>query len=91
MQEILKYLRQRGERLDCEIAAGTGIPLVEVRLYLSEMSKRGDVIACHSTRFIDGKKSEGVLCRVAGYTPHAAPGRKPTVKARKGGAGHSGV
>jgi DNA-binding transcriptional ArsR family regulator len=91
MQEILKYLKQRGERLDCEIAAGTGIPLAEVRHHLSELSKRGDVIECRSTRFIDGEKREGVLCRIAGYIPQAAPGRKPTAKARKGCDGHSGV
>jgi len=51
-----------------------------VRLYLSELSKRGDIIACHTTRFTNGKKVEGMLCRVAGYTPSASPGRKPKAK-----------
>jgi len=90
MQDVLKYLKQRGEGLDAEIAAGTGIPLAEVRRQMSELAKRGDVVACHSTRFIDGTKSEGMLCRIAGYTPHAAPGRKPSVKAHKEGDDHSG-
>jgi hypothetical protein len=77
MQTILKYMKARGEQLDAEIAAATRIPLKDVRLYLSELSARGDVILCRSTRFIEGKKSEGMLCRIAGFIPAASPGRKP--------------
>ena len=80
LKEIFNYLKQKGERLDTEIAAATGIPLADVRIHLSELSKIGDVIMCHTTRYIDGKKIEGMLCRVAGFTPTAAPGRKPKAK-----------
>ncbi|MDA8127221.1 MAG: ArsR family transcriptional regulator [Betaproteobacteria bacterium] len=80
MQKIHAYLKGRGEQLDSEIAAATRIPLEDVRAYLSEMSKRGDIIACHTTRFIKGKKSEGMLCRISGYIPPAAPGRKPKAR-----------
>ncbi len=80
MKEIFNYLKQKGERLDTEIAAATGIPLADVRVHLSELSRIGDVIMCHTTRYIDGKKIEGMLCRVAGFTPTAAPGRKPKAK-----------
>lgn len=75
-QKILKYLKEEGEQLDTEIAAATRIPLADVRLYLTELSKNGDIIMCHSTRYIDGKKSEGMLCRIAGFTPTVGPGRK---------------
>ncbi len=81
MQKIHQYLKDRGEQLDSEIAAATRIPLEDVRVYLAELSKRGDIIACHTTRFSNGKKVEGMLCRVAGYTPSASPGRKPKAKA----------
>jgi hypothetical protein len=81
MQAILKYMKARGEQLDAEIAAATRIPLKDVRLYLSELSARGDVILCRSTRFIEGKKSEGMLCRIAGFIPVASPGRKPGARA----------
>ncbi|MBI3433412.1 MAG: ArsR family transcriptional regulator [Hydrogenophilales bacterium] len=77
MQKIHAYLKTRGEQLDSEIAAATRIPLEDVRVHLSEMSKRGDIIACHTTRFIKGRKIEGMLCRVSGYIPAASPGRKP--------------
>ena len=80
MQKIHAYLKTRGEQLDSEIAVATRIPLEDVRVYLSEMTKRGDIIACHSTRFINGKKIEGMLCRVSGYIPAASPGRKPKAK-----------
>jgi spermidine synthase len=81
MQKIDAYLKTRGEQLDSEIAEATRIPLEDVRRYLAEMSKRGDVIVCHSTRYIEGRKTEGMLCRVSGYTPAASPGRKPKAKA----------
>jgi hypothetical protein len=81
MQTILKYMKARGEQLDAEIAAATRIPLKDVRLFLSELSARGDVILCRSTRFIEGKKSEGMLCRIAGFIPVASPGRKPGARA----------
>lgn len=81
MQTILKYMSGRGEQLDAEIAAATRIPLDEVRLHLSELSNRGEIIACHATRYVKGKKIEGILCRVAGITPAASPGRKPKARA----------
>ena len=81
MQEILKYLKDRGEQLDSEIAAAMGMPLESVRRHVSALSARGEVMTCQSTRFSDGKKVEGLLCRIAGYIPPAAPGRKPKAKA----------
>lgn len=80
MQKIHAYLKSRGEQLDSEIAAATRIPLEDVRVHLSEMAKRGDIIACHTTRFVQGKKLEGMLCRISGYIPPAAPGRKAKPK-----------
>jgi DNA-binding IclR family transcriptional regulator len=81
LQEILKYLKDRGEQLDSEIAAAMGMPLESVRRHVSALSARGEVMTCQSTRFNDGKKVEGLLCRIAGYIPPAAPGRKPKAKA----------
>ncbi len=80
MQKIHTYLKSRGEQLDTEIAAATRIPLADVRAYLSEMSARGDIIACHTTRYIKGQKVEGMSCRIAGYIPAPSPGRKPKAK-----------
>ena len=80
MQEILKYLKDRGEQLDSEIATAVGMPLESVRRHVSALSARGEVMTCQSTRFNDGKKVEGLLCRIAGYVPPAAPGRKPKAK-----------
>jgi hypothetical protein len=77
LQEILKYLKDRGEQLDSEIATATGIPLESVRRHVSALSVRGEVMTCQSIRFDNnGKRIEGVLCRIAGYIPPAAPGRK---------------
>lgn len=81
MQEILKYLKDRGEKLDSEIALATGLPLEAVRRHVSALSARGEVMTCQSIRYRDGKPVEGLLCRIAGYIPPAAPGRKP--KAQK--------
>ena len=74
---ILQYLQKHGQRLDSEIATGTGIPLSTVRTYLSELSARGEISRCSVTRFIGGKSIEGSLCRIAGTIPPKAPGPKP--------------
>ena len=76
MQEILQYLKNHGERLDSEIAAATGLSLANVRRGMSDLSAKGDVMMCRSIRFKDGKRIEGMSCRVSGYIPPAAPGRK---------------
>ena len=76
MQEILEYLKNSGERLDSEIAAATGLSLANVRLRVTDLHARGDVMMCRSIRFKDGKQIEAMLCRVSGYIPPAAPGRK---------------
>jgi transcription initiation factor IIE alpha subunit len=80
MKEILEYLKMHGECLDTEIAEAAGISLTKVRLHLSELAAKGEVIACHSIRFEKGKKIEGLCCRLAGYIPPAAPGRKSKVQ-----------
>jgi hypothetical protein len=76
MQEILDYLKDRGERLDSEIAAATGLSVAKVRERVKDLHTRGAVMVCRSIRYKDGKEVEGVLCRIAGYIPPAAPGRK---------------
>jgi hypothetical protein len=77
---ILQHLKKYGQQLDSEIAAATGIPLPKVRLSLTDLSARGEISRCNVTRFDDGKAIEGILCRVAGFIPPSAPGRKPGAK-----------
>ena len=77
MNEIMQYLKKNGQRLDSEIAAAVGMPLVKVRNLLSDLSAQGEISKCSFVRFDQGKKIEGVLCRVAGYVPPKSPGRKP--------------
>ncbi|MCW5603249.1 MAG: Lrp/AsnC family transcriptional regulator [Burkholderiales bacterium] len=76
MQQILDYLKQGGERLDSEIAAATGLSLASVRQRVKDLHAQGAVMVCRSIRYKDGKEIDAVLCRVAGYIPPAAPGRK---------------
>lgn len=76
MKKILQYLKNHGEQLDTEIAAATGISLASAHLHLSELAAKGEVVACHSIKFDKGKKIEGISCRLTGYIPSAAPGRK---------------
>jgi len=76
MKDILQYLKTHGEQFDTEIAVAMGIPLTKVRLHLSELAAKGEIMVCHSIRFEKGKKIEGISCRLAGYIPPAAPGRK---------------
>jgi hypothetical protein len=77
MQAILDYLKKTGEQLDSEIATATGLSLASVRQHVTVLQSRGDIMICRSIRFKDGKPSEGMLCRISGYIPPVAPGRKP--------------
>jgi len=77
MEAILDYLKKGGERLDSEIAAATGISLAAVRHHVTDLQARGAVMVCRSIRYKDGKEINGLLCRVSGYVPPKAPGRKP--------------
>jgi len=83
MKEILQYLKKYGEQLDKEIAIATGTTLANVRLKISELASQGEVMTCHSIRFEKGKKIEGICCRLSGYIPPAAPGRKSKAQAKQ--------
>lgn len=76
MELILQHLKRHGEHLDAEIAVAIGLSVAKVRATVDELSAKGDVIVCRSIRYQHGKSTEGVLCRLSGYTPPAAPGRK---------------
>jgi hypothetical protein len=84
MQAILEYLKNSGERLDTEIAAATGLSLANVRLHVTGLHARGAVIVCRSIRYKNGKEVNGMLCRISGYIPPAAPGRKSKAQVRAG-------
>jgi hypothetical protein len=77
MQAILDYLKLGGDRLDTEIAAATGLPLDSVRSNVTRLQKRGEVMVCRSIRYLDGQEVDSMLCRISGYVPPRAPGRKP--------------
>lgn len=73
---VLECLKKYGQRLDREIAEETGIPLDYVRVELKALANVGAVIMCELTRFDGGQPLASWQCRVSGYTPPKAPGRK---------------
>lgn len=75
--EVLECLKKYGQRLDLEIAKEMEMPLASVRERLSGLTATGTVITCRLTRFESGKKVDAWQCRVSGYVPPPAPGRKP--------------
>ena len=77
MNEILSYLKKHGERSENEIAEATGILLPDLRLYLGQLKDSGQIMMCHSTKFIEGEKIESVICRISGFIPPNKPGAKP--------------
>ena len=78
MLEILDYLKTTGEKLDTEIAEVVGMSLAKTRLHLAELTAKGEIMSCQSIRFVDGKKTESMSCRISGFIPKAAPGSKST-------------
>ena len=76
MVETLQCLKKYGQRLDLEIAKEMGVPLATVRQQLVNLAAAGEVITCNLTRFEGGKTTNAWQCRVSGYIPPPAPGRK---------------
>ncbi|HEX7328646.1 MAG TPA: helix-turn-helix domain-containing protein [Casimicrobiaceae bacterium] len=76
MSEILECLKRHGQRLDSEIAEETGVPPATVRHRLAALAASGAIITCRLIRFDNGKRIEALQCRVSGYVPPPAPGRK---------------
>jgi len=74
--EILQCLKKYGQRLDLEIAKEMDMPLATVRERLVGLTETGAVIMCNLTRFENGKRIDAWQCRVSGYVPPLAPGRK---------------
>jgi transcription initiation factor IIE alpha subunit len=77
---VLTHLKKHGQLFDAQIAAATGISLDEVRAALAALHAQGEVANCNVTKFEDGQPVHGILCRVSGFYPPAAPGRKPSIK-----------
>ena len=88
LQAILDYLKKGGERLDSEIAMSTGLSLAKVREHVADLNACGAIMVCRSIRYKGGKEINGLLCRISGYVPPAAPGRKskpqPPAKGKSG-------
>jgi DNA-binding IclR family transcriptional regulator len=77
---ILTFLRSNGEQLDAEIAKALGMPKALVQKHIAQLSAAGEVICCQATRFVNGKKVEGISCRLSAYIPPRATGPKPGAK-----------
>ena len=80
MLETLQCLKKYGQRLDLEIAKAMGMPLATVRRRLVGLVATREVIMCNLTRFESGKWIDAWQCRVSGYSPPLAPGRKAKPK-----------
>ena len=76
MIEILDCLKKYGQRLDSELAKETDVPLANVRQRLTELAAMGVIITCKVTRFEHGKWLDALLCRMSGWVPPPAAGRK---------------
>ena len=77
---ILLFLKNNGEQLDAEIADALDISMAVAKSHIAQLSSAGEVICCKVTRFIDGRKIEGVSCRLSCNLPKPARGPKPGAK-----------
>ncbi|WP_413439295.1 ArsR family transcriptional regulator [Sulfuriferula sp. GW1] len=74
--QVLNHLKKHGQLLDLEIASATGIALAQVRKTLADLTTRGEISQCSVTHFYGNKRVDGFQCRISGYVPPVAPGRK---------------
>jgi DNA-binding Lrp family transcriptional regulator len=77
---IIKYLKDNGEQFDKDLAEVLHIPVEELRKKVAELSAQGDIICCKVTRYLEGKKIEGLSCRLSCDLPMPARGRKAGTK-----------
>ena len=80
MIETLHCLKKHGQRLDLEIAKEICVPLATVRQHLAALAERREAIVCKTIQFANGRQFEAWQCRISGFVPPAAPGRKPKSK-----------
>lgn len=73
---IFEHIKKHGQVRDAEIAAALGLRLDRVRSSISDLAARGEISCCSVTRFDGGTPVKETLCRVSGFIPPAAPGRK---------------
>jgi hypothetical protein len=78
--------KKYGQRLDSEIAKETGVSVAEVRNWLAELVASGEIMMCNLTRFEKGNHIEALQCRVSGYVPPPAPGRRAKATNSSGSA-----
>lgn len=78
--KILQCLRKRGQLLDSEIAAATGVSLAKVSAAILQLAAAGEISTCTVIRFNGDEEIRGTLCRISGYTPPRAAGRAPGAK-----------
>lgn len=76
MIETLNYLKKYGQRFDYELARDCGIRIEVARQQLAQLAERREIVMCKVTRYDDGAPVDGWLCRISGYSPPPAPGRK---------------
>jgi uncharacterized protein YxjI len=74
--QVLSHLKKHGQLLDVEIASATGMTLVQVRKSLADLKTRGEISQCSVTHFNGDKRVDSFQCRISGYVPPVAPGRK---------------
>jgi hypothetical protein len=77
---VLENIKKHGQRCDRDIAKDIGVSLIQVRSSITALELTKAISSCNVTNFEDGIAIEGILCRVSGYIPPAAPGRKSTPK-----------
>ncbi len=73
---VLSHLKKHGQLLDMDIAKATGIALAQVRKSLADLTLRGEISQCSVTHFNDNKRIDAFQCRISGYVPPVAAGRK---------------
>ena len=76
--DVLECLRLHGQCMDLQIAEETGQTLASVRHQLDDLAGKGAIIQCRVTRFDRGTAIDARQCRIGGYLPPKAPGRKAT-------------
>jgi hypothetical protein len=86
MARTLECIKKYGQRMDTEIAAELDTSIVVIRKEIAGLAASGAIVTAKVTRFEKGKPIEGLVCRLSGYAPPAAPGPKDAATRKQNAA-----
>ena len=75
-ENVFNCVKKHGQIIDWQIAKELNLSTQEVGVLIGQLKESNKLYTCDIITFENGEEMKGLLCRVSGYAPPGAPGRK---------------